>query len=104
MDQERIREAEKIVEAYLFGKVENAEYDLNKIYMMMQYLIYQELKQNLYLIPHELYKIETWLYKIYNTLDELNEQIPQQLKEINKNLKELNNNLSLIDEALTSIE
>ena len=57
MDKEQISKIEEIIEKHLFEETNNSVYELNKIYAITQYLIYQQLKElnnNLSLIDEAL--------------------------------------------------
>jgi len=57
MDKEQIAKLEEIVEKHLFGKVNNTDYELKKIDVIVKYLIYEQLKElnnNLSLIEEAL--------------------------------------------------
>jgi len=44
MDQEQINKIERIIEKYLFETMNNTDYELRKMDVIIKYLIYQKLK------------------------------------------------------------
>ena len=62
MDQEQINKIEEIIEKHLFEETNNSAYELNKIYTITQYLIYQQLKE----INKKLDSIDENLYELAN--------------------------------------
>jgi len=45
MDQEQINKIERIIEKYLFETMNNTDYELRKMDVIIKYLIYQKLKE-----------------------------------------------------------
>ena len=62
MDKEQISKIEEIIEKHLFEETNNSVYELNKIYAITQYLIYQQLKE----INERLNNIDENLYELAN--------------------------------------
>jgi len=62
MDKEQISKIEEIIEKHLFEETNNSTYELNKIYAITQYLIYQQLKN----INEKLDSIDQDLYELAN--------------------------------------
>jgi len=62
MDKEQISKIEEIIEKHLFEETHNSAYELNKIYTITQYLIYQQLKE----INEKLNNIDQTLYESAN--------------------------------------
>ena len=57
MDKEQINKIEEIIEKHLFEEINNSEYELKKMDVILKYLIYQKLKDindNLSLIDEAL--------------------------------------------------
>ena len=62
MDKEQVNKIEEIIEKHLFEETNNSAYELNKIYAITQYLIYQQLKE----INEKLNNIDENLYELAN--------------------------------------
>ena len=62
MDKDQISKIEEIIEKHLFEETNNSDYELNKIYAITQYLIYQQLKE----INEKLNNIDENLYELAN--------------------------------------
>ena len=62
MDKEQISKIEEIIENHLFREKNTPDYELNKIYAITQYLIYQQLKE----INKKLDSIDENLYELAN--------------------------------------
>ena len=45
MDKEQISKIEEIIEKHLFEELNNSEYELKKMDVIIKYLIYQQLKE-----------------------------------------------------------
>ncbi len=62
MDKEQITKLEETIEKYLFNTVNNTDYELKKIDVIIKYLIYQQLKE----INEKLNSIDQTLFEMAN--------------------------------------
>ena len=62
MDKEQISKIEEILEKHLFEEVNNPDYELRKMDVIIKYLIYQRLKD----IDEKLNNIDENLYELAN--------------------------------------
>jgi len=62
MDKEAINKIEEIIEKHLFGEINNTEYELKKMDIIIKYLIYQKLKD----IDEKLSNIDQDIFEVAN--------------------------------------
>ena len=87
MDKEQIAKLEEIVEKHLFGKVNNTDYELKKIDVIVKYLIYEQLKElNLTLDSIE--------FNLARFIEEDSGFIVDQLEAIKKKLESIDETLA----------
>ena len=86
MDKEQINKIEEIIEKHLFEEINNTDYELKKMDIIVKYLIYQQLKE----LNMNLDSIESNLARF---IEEDSGYIADQLESINKKLESIDESL-----------